>query len=268
MEGHKLHALTNKIINIGSEIDAKGMNDGQISTLKALVSPKDSIQIDPKNMDPYVLMPKEKPKLAFSGNNKVKQGVDDAFFRRMILITFDAEILDDEKIRDLSDRFADEMGGIFNLAIEGLKNLIANGKFTKSNKMKASLEEYKDEVNPLRTYVRDNTREIPTCMVPKKYLYAHYQAWADAKGYRSFGSSVFWQKLKEETSHIRLDRGQIRMPSGVTHMGLSDRVNFVFGIGLLDHEIESFKVENNSIKTSSTNFCIQSKAILFDLGEK
>ena len=268
MEGHKLHALTNKIINIGSEIDAKGMNDGQISTLKALVSPKDSIQIDPKNQEPYQLMPKEKPKLAFSGNNKVKQGVDDAFFRRMILITFDGEILDDEKIRDLSDRFADEMNGIFNLAIEGLKRLIGNGKFTKSNKMKASLEEYKDEVNPLRAYIRDNTRDIPTCMVPKKYLYAHYQAWADSKGYRSFGSSAFWGKFKDEAPHVELDKGQIRMKTGTNYEGLSDRVTFAYGVALLSDELDSFKVENSTIKVSSANFCTQTKTPLFDLGEK
>jgi len=268
MEGHKLHALTNKIINIGSEIDAKGMNDGQISTLKALVSPKDSIQIDPKNQEPYQLMPKEKPKLAFSGNNKVKQGVDDAFFRRMILITFDAEIQDNEKIRDLSDRFADEMDGIFNLAIEGLKRLIGNGKFTKSAKMKASLEEYKDEVNPLRAYVRDNTRAIPTSMVPKKYLYAHYQAWTEAKGYRSFGASAFWQKFKDEAPHVELDHGQVRMPSSAEHAALSDRVTFAYGIALLSDELESFKLENSTIKVSCANFCTQSKTILFNLGDK
>lgn len=268
MEGHKLHALTNKIINIGSEIDAKGMNDGQISTLKALVSPKDSIQIDPKNQEPYQLMPKEKPKLAFSGNNKVKQGVDDAFFRRMILITFDAEIQDDEKIRDLSDRFADEMDGIFNLAIEGLKRLIGNGKFTKSSKMKASLEEYKDEVNPLRAYVRDNTRAIPTSMVPKKYLYAHYQAWTESKGYRSFGANAFWGKFKDEAPHAELDKGQVRMPSTANHPALNDRVTFAYGVALLGDELDSFKLENNTIKVEASNFCTNSKAILFELGDK
>ena len=119
--GHELEAISNKFINIGTEIDSSGLNKGQFSMLKKIVSPKDKVPINPKNKTPYHLEAFEKPKLIFSTNTKPKQGLDDAVFRRMLLLTFDSEIKDSEKIRDLSDRFKDELGGILNFALEKLR---------------------------------------------------------------------------------------------------------------------------------------------------
>lgn len=61
-----------------------------------------------------------------------------------------------KKIRDLSDRFKDELAGILNLALLNLQTLILNGKFTKSERMKSEIEDYKDDINPIRKYVADN----------------------------------------------------------------------------------------------------------------
>lgn len=177
--GHELHALSNKIINIGSEIDKQGIDNGQLSNLKALVSPKDRLQINPKNQDPYSLEPSEKPKLAFAGNDKPKGNMDNAVFRRMLLISFDKEITDDKKIRGLSDRFDDEKGGILNMALEGLERLIKQGSFTKSQKMRDELEAYKDEVSPLRAFVRDYLIADPNYKTPNTYVYNLYTAWCD-----------------------------------------------------------------------------------------
>lgn len=61
LEGHQLQALTNKILrHIGSEIDKSGTDKGQLATLKQLVSPKDPVQINPKNDKPYLLLSNEK----------------------------------------------------------------------------------------------------------------------------------------------------------------------------------------------------------------
>ena len=128
------------------------------------------------------MLPNEKPKLAFAGNEKPKSGIDNGVFRRMLLIVFDKEVKDSQKIRGLSDRFNDELAGIFNMALAGLKRLIKQNKFTRSKRMQTELEEYKDSVNPLRTFVKDAIIADPDYFVPSVPLYKVYLAYMNDKG--------------------------------------------------------------------------------------
>jgi len=242
---HQLSSLQNKIINIGSEIDAKGLDKGQLATLKALVSPKDSIQINPKNKEPYQLKPNEKPKLIFAGNDKPKgSDVDSAVFRRMLLLNFDAEIKDDEKIRDLSDRFKDEMAGILNMTLEALTVLVKNGKFSRSDKMKGEIEAYKDEINPMRTFVKDTLKVDNSCMVAKPFVYHFYKEWASEKGFKPYSEINFWRKIKDELPNIETTGKQIRLAT--SYFGI-ERPRFVLNITLQNNEFKSFRYNNIEI---------------------
>ncbi|QCD52487.1 phage/plasmid primase, P4 family [Campylobacter sp. RM16192] len=243
-EGHQLYGLANKLINIGSEIDKNGTDKGQMANLKALVSTKDSIMINPKNEKPFNLMPNEKPKLAFAGNEKPRQGIDNGVFRRMVLISFDKEVKDSQKIRGLSERFNDEMAGIFNLALSGLKRLITQGKFTRSKRMLAELEEYKDEVNPIRAFVRDAIVADENYMVPNKYLYGVYKSFIEEKGGTPLKEKNFFRALRDECliNNIVISGGQKRLQK--CYVGLTnDRPYCTFGIKLnsnLDFDTVNF----------------------------
>jgi P4 family phage/plasmid primase-like protien len=257
---HQLSSLQNKLINIGTEIDTKGMDKGQLSTLKALVSPKDSIQINPKNRDPYQLKPSEKPKLINAGNDKPSGSeVDNAVFRRMLLISFDEEIQDSEKIRDLSDRFKDEMSGILNLALKSLQNLVANGKFTRSDRMKTEIEAYKDDINPIRNFVKDNVRVEKDCMVSKKMAYHFYKEWAYEKGNKPFGEAGFWKKIKEELPSINTSGKQIRYPNDF--LG-SDKPRFIENFAIIPVEFTSFSFNKKDTPTDSLNLDMNTKEII------
>ncbi|MDR3347263.1 MAG: DUF5906 domain-containing protein, partial [Helicobacteraceae bacterium] len=244
--GHEMVSLHNKLLNIGAEIDPKGLNDGQISSLKLLVSSKDSLQINPKNREPFSMLYTQKPKLIFSGNSKPKGGLDDGFFRRMLMLNFAEEIKDDEKVRDLTDRFKDELAGIFNLAIEGLKRLVKNGRFTRSQAMSAALEEYKDEVNQIRSYAKENLVLERATMVPRPWLYAHYKAWADTAGYQVYSEKSFFSKLREE----------IKFADGVQrwdHALLPSRVRWCEGL-YVKPVLRSFEIKKgDEIKTNDIN---------------
>lgn len=268
LEGHQLHALTGKILNIGSEIDKNGTEKGQIETLKQLVSPGDSVQINPKNKDPYLLLPNEKPKMAFAGNNKIKQGVDNAFFRRMLLLVFNAEIQDDEKIRGLSNRFKDELSGIFNMALDGLERLIRQGKFTRSTRMKEELEEYKDEANPLRTFIREAIIIDKDIMVPGKHIYALYCAYVGSHGGKPLKDTNFWGKVKDELASqgTKVEIKQVRIKTDLT--GLGDRARCAMGIGVnKDFEIASISPDNGTtiIPVSTMNLSVKNAVPLEDI---
>lgn len=197
LKGHELHALKDKVLNIGSEVDAAGAGEG-MQYLKALTSTHDPITINPKNKNPYTLDKKSQPKMAFSGNKKPSGGIDNGVFRRMLLIRFDAKITDDEKIPDINERFVDEFDGIFNWAITGLKRLIRQGKFTQSEKMKSDIEEYKDEQNPMRVFVRESIEPNAYSQENKDTIYEHYCKWAKSRGHQPMANTRFFSALKQE----------------------------------------------------------------------
>lgn len=245
-EGHQLCALTNKLLNIGSEIDKNGTDKGQLANLKAIVSTKDAITINPKNEEPYSLLPSEKPKLAFAGNEKPKSGIDNGVFRRMLLIVFDKEVKDSQKIRGLSDRFNDELGGIFNLALDGLKRLITQNKFTRSKRMQTELEEYKDSINPLRTFVKDTIIADADYFVPSVPLYKVYLAYMNDKGGKPITQKNFAQALRDELTlaGISCSYGQKRMPVNYAGVGERPRCFFGFRISSDNLDFDSVKIEN------------------------
>lgn len=261
-KGHELYALFNKIINIGSEIDGQNLDDGQIAILKALVSPKDPISINIKNEKNLLqLLPKEKPKMIFSLNRKVKSGLDDGFFRRVLLLTFDFEIKDEEKVRELEDRFKDEMSGILNIALEHLQTLIKNGKFTKSKRMIKDMEEYKDSINPIRRYINDCIEEDDSCVVAKDLAYAHYCEYAKEKGNKPLSYQMFFTKLYEETKFVK-NLNQIRFADKNKMTYLSkDRPSCIGGAFIKPDEIFEFylKGQDNMCKTNEINYDKESK---------
>jgi P4 family phage/plasmid primase-like protien len=240
--GHKTVALFNKTANIGSEIDPRGLNDGQMSALKTLTSNEESFQLDPKGKDPITMDTKEKPKLLFSGNEKPQGGMDNGVFRRMLLLTFQSEIKDDEKIRDMADRFYDEMGGIFTMAMEALGRLIANNKFTQSDKMIEDLETYRRDVNPIKQYIDDNIIYDTNCCVPKEWLYRHYKTWCDNNGYSIYTINTFFRKFNDErkTETIR---------TSIEHETLGDRPRAVVGVYVNSDIIKKIRIGAEVINT-------------------
>lgn len=266
--GHEMEGLVNKVLNVGSEIDKSGLDKGQLKILKQLVSAGDTVQINPKNDKPFLLMPEEKPKLAFAGNDKPRNGIDNAVFRRMLLISFNEEIKDDEKIRGLSERFNDEMAGIFNMALEGMERLVRQNKFTRSTRMKEELEEYKDEANPLRTFIREAIVVDKDMMVPGKHIYALYCAYVGSHGGKPLKDTNFWSKVKDELSSqgTKVEIKQVRIKTDL--LGLSDRARCAMGISInKDFEIASISTDNGStiIHNASMNLSIKNAVPLEDI---
>ena len=257
-EGHNLEALENKFINIGSEVDGKGLVKGQMGKLKALTASGDDIQINPKFTKSRKLENNHQPKLIFAGNNKPSpSAMDDGVFRRMLLLTFDSEILDDEKIRNLNKRFNDEMSGILSLSLKSLKELIKRGKFTKSDTLLSNIEDYKDQTNPIRRYVSDCLEADSEMMIPKDFLYLHYKDYMSEKGNMPLSSAKFFSRLKDEIKTIE-DLGQIRI--SVPNIE-KDRPRFVKGVYCNANDVFSFKVGAEEVKTNTINYDVTSKRI-------
>ena len=247
-EGHELDALKNKIINIGSEIESGGDMRKQMAALKNITATKDTLTVNPKNEKPYELYPEEKPKMAFATNKLIKSGADDGgVLRRMLLLHFNQEIKDDEKIRDLTERFRDEKSGILNMALAGLSRLIKNNGFSMSDSRAKFIDEYKSDINPVRAYMKDCLVKDEGIMIAKKFVYAHYKTWCEEKGLKEYAFRTFWSKFKEQE-----DFEEIR-PRKYEHDLLPDRHPFIKDFRFVPNVVSEFDVGNVKLKVEENN---------------
>lgn len=209
LKGHELHGLKDKILNIGSEVDGVG-NSEAMQNLKSLTSSTDLLSINPKNKETYTLKKECQPKFAFAGNKKPSQGMDNGVFRRMLMINFELQIPEEERIYNISDCFIDEMDGIFIWALDGMKRLIKQKHFTKSQKMRTEIEEYKDEQNPMRVFVRECIISEPDATTTKANLYKYYQEWASKSGRQPLSNTRFFSQFKAECKTNNIPVAEIR----------------------------------------------------------
>ncbi len=249
LAGHELVGIEGKYINIGSEIKANLTDNGQLENLKKMVA-GEPVQIDPKNATPYDVQGQEIPKMIFSGNNKISGNIDNGIFRRNLMINFNQTIEEEFQIKELEKRFDDEMSGIFNLALVGLKRLIRQGKFSMSEEMISSLKEYKEEVNPVLAYSNEVIRVDEDCMVSKKLLYLHYKAWAEEKGHNQMSERTFFTRIRSIFKNIAFEQPVYKAKYSEF---IGTRPRFIVGLKVLSEDIKVIMHNKLEIVVSEMN---------------
>ena len=74
----------------------------------------------------------------------------DGYYRRLDFLSFTRHFSEDEKDRDLKGKLKQELPGIFNWSLNGLKQLRDNDfKFSPCTTSDAILVDYKEELNPM-----------------------------------------------------------------------------------------------------------------------
>ena len=249
LHSHEMIGIDGKYINIGSEINPKGLDKGQIENLKKLTA-GESTQLNPKNATPYDISGGEIPKFIFSGNNKPQGNLDGGLFRRMLLLNFNRTISKEERIQALETRFEDEMSGIFNLAMDGLTRLLESGDFSSSENMQRNLQEYKEEANPVLAYFNENIVVDKSYMVARKFLYAHYKAWTEEKGHHAASERTFYSKLRDISKDIDDKRTNYK---GLHCEMIGANPRFIENIRVNSSNITEFNIDKIEIHTNEVN---------------
>lgn len=115
----------------------------------------------------------------FSANKLPKSRDDsDAFFRRWIILTFPNKF-DGANRRKKSDIIAelttnDELSGLANMALEGLKRLLASGDFSNSRSTEEIKDEYIKKSNSVEAFANEFLEEDIEGYIPKSFLYDTY----------------------------------------------------------------------------------------------
>lgn len=170
-----------KLANIGDDIGDDFLQGSQVSIFKKVVT-GNRIKAEKKGQDPFEFNPYIK--LLFSANDiprmKDKTG---AVLRRLVIIPFNARfsktLPNGEPDPDYNPFIKYELVEqssleyLIRLGVEGLKRILENNEFTKSEKVQQQLEEYENENNPIKAFIDDCGIEMienePTADVYKRY---------------------------------------------------------------------------------------------------
>lgn len=164
--------------------------------LKTLVS-GDSVQIDRKFRDPLVIRPTAK--WIVSGNAlPAISDHSDGFWRRWFVVPFNTKpkivqpLLGDTIIKE-------ELSGVLNWSLEGLKRLMARGKFPQLPAALLDAQKAgKQQSNSVSTWVDDSEAVVSdTKMISRKLAYHFYSTWCRNNGAKAVSSQKFWERLEQ-----------------------------------------------------------------------
>lgn len=164
-----------KLANIGDDIGDDFLQGSQVSVFKKIVT-GNRIKAERKGQDPFEFNPFIK--LLFSANDiprmKDKTG---AVLRRLVIIPFNATFSKDAPDYKPFIKYEltqqEPIEYFIRLGVEGLKRIIINDGFTKSDKVQNQLTEYEEENNPILAFINDTGVDMienePTADVYKRY---------------------------------------------------------------------------------------------------
>src|SRR5262249_35765012 len=183
--------LANKLLNYASEVSSRLESE----TFKQMASGR-PIQARLPYGQPFTLT--NYAKLAFNCNELPRDVEHNkAFFRRFLIIPFDVTIEEDKQDKELARKIiADELPGVFNWVIDGLKRLLRQKKFTECQAVRDALTAYQRESDSGAMFLGDQVwKSDPNAQTPLRNLYDDYKFYCADSGYRSLGRNKFANRL-------------------------------------------------------------------------
>lgn len=177
------------------------------ATIKAIVA-ADPITVRMINEKPFEMQPTVK--LWWSMNklppiDETNEGV----WRRIRIIPFTKKFVGSEIILDLKEKLKEELPGIFNWAIEGLKRVNANNAICIPSKAAEVKAEYKHESNVVEVFVDEMCNRDAGESTPRPTLYSSFRKWSIENGYKLRSSAVMGQELQRLGIHTHKSHGTV-----------------------------------------------------------
>lgn len=156
-------------------------------------------------------------KLVFSANHMPHtKDCSPAFFRRAEVLTFNRVFKKKECDTELADKLIkNELPGILNFALEGLKSLYKKGNFTEVPSSLAAKKEWELSADQVAAFIDEECELDPAVKITIRNLYDRYKEWASESGIKSnVNKNNLTSRLKRMgCSAIR--NGKARMLAGV-----------------------------------------------------
>lgn len=196
-ERFSVGTMAGKLANIGDDISDEFLHGRSIAHFKKIVS-GNMVKAENKGQDVFFFKPTVK--LIFSANQiprmKDKTG---AVLRRMIIIPFNAVFSKTDPDYDpyiaRKLKAPEVMEYLCRIGIEGLKRILENKSFTKSEKVEREILEYTEYNNPILLFLKE-TEEDEINEEPTNLVYSNYELFCSANGFQRVGQINFVKDMR------------------------------------------------------------------------
>ena len=189
---YRLWSLKGKLANFSGELQY--MNKMHEGMVKRIVS-GEVIDANRKHKDPAKFRPTAK--LVVNTNDMPQvQDPTEAMWDRLIPIPFEVRIRDTAK--DDKQRVAKlkaELPGIFNWAVQGLKRVLKQDRFTRCKKCEAFLGRHRTESDNVRLFVSECCKRNPGWATFSVTLYEFYRSYCETTGRKPVADSEFGKRV-------------------------------------------------------------------------
>ncbi len=191
--------------------------------LKRLAS-GEPIPARPIRGEPITIKPVAKLWWALNDKPTVRD-TSDGFWRRLRLLPFNAQFPEGRRDTDLAEKLAVELPGILNWAVEGLRRLRTNKRFTDAAAVREAVADYRTSQNSLRLWLEERTTYgLPEGLRPEartrgRAAFNDYRAWAAETNRKStMTETAFGIELGKLVAKIKA-RGANEYPFGLLEVG-------------------------------------------------
>lgn len=191
-------------------------NDIDSSMLKGVgkfkeITAGDEIYVENKHEEGFYIQPTAKHIYSANTLPDINED-DDAFFRRIILVSFPHTVPEPERDPHLLEDLKEELPGILNWAVDGLERLMDQGRFTGDlypGETRQKWEEWGDSISRFK-----NTCLVkePDAILPKSVAYEAYTIFGEEYNLPVMSQRKVTRELKRDSG---IDDGD-RTPEGHT----------------------------------------------------
>jgi putative DNA primase/helicase len=196
--------LENNLLNYSQEF---GSGKFDIDIFKVLVS-NQKIEVKKLYQNPYII---ENYGRIASNCNVLPRVTEnkDAFYRRLIILPFKERISEEEIDINLANKIiSNELSGVFNMVIEGMKRLVRQNNFTYSEIAEEELKKYRKDSNSVLTFLDDeNYIPLKTNKVAIAEFFQSYNSYCSRNNYQPFSSGKFNEQLRDAGYEISRSTG-------------------------------------------------------------
>lgn len=210
ISGYSLQSLTNdngyyrakigdKLLNYASELNGKMETD----VFKQMIS-GEPLEARLPYGEPFTLT--QYAKLMFNCNTLPKDVEHtNAFFRRFLIIHFDKTIAEKDQDKDLANKIINnELSGVFNWVLNGLKRVLLQKGFTYSEAIESMKEVYENESDSVKSFIdeygyKPSLRD--TTLVKK--MYDEYRAYCFEDGFKPVNKTNFKKRLNHHKLYVK-----------------------------------------------------------------
>jgi len=194
-ERFRLAELDGKLINIVAEVEAKSLVYD--AKFKSIVAGDPQVG-ERKNQDPFKFRPFAKWIVACNSLPATRDR-SYGYERRIVILPFEKTVPKEKRNPGLAKELIEsELSGILNWTIGGYRRLQENKGFTIPQASKEALDEYKEQIDPVLTFIYEYLSRTDTGGTLLKVINKTYRVWAEENGYRPVSSGLLKKGIEKE----------------------------------------------------------------------